>query len=100
MSQNNLLAPVYAGHLNSLFHHTTKDGQAVDFELVNIETHAAPPSHESFALTFRAPSDFPPLQGVYTLEHDKMESGEIFLVPISRDQNGVLFEAVFNRLLD
>jgi hypothetical protein len=35
-------------------------------------------------------------QQIYSLRHEKMDEFEIFLVPISGDENGFRYEAVFN----
>jgi hypothetical protein len=34
------------------------------------------------------------------MEHEQMGEFEIFLVPIARDENGFLYEAVFNYYKD
>jgi hypothetical protein len=34
------------------------------------------------------------------LEHEKLDAMEMLLVPVSRDENNLYFEAVFNRFLN
>lgn len=73
--------------------------QATDFRLV-----AAQPMGEGrsngkrapFALTFQAPPEVSPVQGLYRLEHEELGTLEVFLVPVAGDQEGTDFEAVFN----
>lgn len=48
-----------------------------------------------FSLTFRGPKDQPLEQGLYELDHGEMGSQELFLVPISEDDEGRYYEAVF-----
>jgi hypothetical protein len=35
---------------------------------------------------------------MYQIQHDQLGAFDLFLVPVSQDQDGVYFEAVFNRL--
>lgn len=50
---------------------------------------------EPFSLIFRGPSDQTLPQGTHRLEHDKLGSLELFLVPVGPDEDGMLYEAVF-----
>jgi microcystin-dependent protein len=49
-----------------------------------------------FSVTFRAPIPVNIPQGLITLEHDRHGPLEIFVVPVGRDAQGLLLEAVFN----
>ena len=49
----------------------------------------------SFRLAFRGPCEPVLPQAVYRLQREDFD-GEIFLVPISRDDSGTLYEAIFN----
>ena len=99
MSESKLLGPIYAEHLNSHFHQREADGRVVDFELVKVEMKTSSPRQEEFSLIFRGPLDLPIQQGLFRLEHEKLGTEEIFLVPVSKDTEGIYFEAVFNRFL-
>jgi hypothetical protein len=96
----NLLRPVYEEHLNSIFKLPVSETETIDLELVRINGMDAPPGYESFSLVFRAPHSMPAAQGLYSLRHEKMDASDLFLVPIERNQDGVYFEAVFNRILE
>lgn len=100
MEPTKLLGPVYAEQVNSTFHLTTEDSQDFDLELIEIIVSETPSYQEQFSLIFRAPLNMPPEQKMYRLEHDRMGPAEILLVPVSRDQQGLYFEAVFNRLVE
>jgi len=50
-------------------------------------------------LTFRAPGNAPPQQWLYQLQHEQLGSGKLFMVPIERDGDALIYEAVFNRRL-
>lgn len=95
-----LLAPVYAKHLNTNFRAPLENGETGTFELIEVADKTAPKGYEGFSLMFRAPNNTPIRQGTYHLEHDVMEAADIFLVPISQNESGIVFEAAFNRRLD
>ena len=51
---------------------------------------------ERFSVYFKGPTrPFLP-QKLYTLQHDQMGEFEIFLVPLSQNDQGFRYEAVFN----
>jgi len=92
-----LLAPVFAQHLNTKFRSQLNENRSIDFELVEVEPRFSPDGYECFSLQFRAPADAPIAQASYAVNHEKMGSLTIFLVPIGQDSDGITFEAVFNR---
>ena len=51
---------------------------------------------ERFSAFFCGPADRYLRQMVYSLEHEQMGTFELFLVPLSRDETGYRYEAVFN----
>lgn len=51
---------------------------------------------EPFTLLFRGPREPLLAQGIQRLEHERLGTLEIFLVPIRPDEGGPLYEAVFN----
>ena len=79
---------------------------SLDLEL----TEASPPrvsstggannlTYENFALTFLGPAGRLLPQRVYLFESAKIGRFELFIVPVSRDQNGARYQATFNRLV-
>ena len=95
-----LLSPQFAAQLNTNFRTKFNDDKYTDLELIKVTDRTAPAGYECFSIFFRAPNDVPIAQKMFSLEHDQMDTMNIFLVPISQDQAGIVFEAVFNRLLD
>jgi hypothetical protein len=87
----------FAPHVNSKFAAHLRDASTMELELINVEEKSPSPRQEQFILTFRAPSNAPPEQQVFTLEHAELGSGMMFLVPVGRDAGGLIYEAVFNR---
>lgn len=51
---------------------------------------------ERFSLYFAGPREPSLPQHVYPMEHELMGPFDIFLVPVSQDENGFRYEAVFN----
>ncbi len=49
-----------------------------------------------FSLIFRTASQVVLPQKLYNLKNEKLGKLEIFLVPVARDREGVLYQAVFN----
>ena len=48
---------------------------------------------------FKAPNDAPVAQALYRLHHPVIGSADIFLVPFKKTDEGLFYEAVFNRLI-
>jgi hypothetical protein len=91
------LLPVYAKHINTIFRAPLAEGATLTFKLLEVQNRTGPPGFESFSLLFQAANDTPIRQQTYRIEHDVIDASDMFLVPISQDQNGIIFEAVFNR---
>jgi len=52
-------------------------------------------SREQFSLHFHGPATPALVQRTYRLEHPQFGALEIFLVPIRKDADGMIYEAVF-----
>jgi hypothetical protein len=90
----------FAKHVNTTFRVRLDAEQSTELELVEVKGY--PSKHnehsgmERFSLYFNGPATpFLP-QMLYTLNHDQMGEVEVFLVPLSRDEQGFRYEAVFN----
>jgi hypothetical protein len=75
----------------------THDAGAIPLSLVavlgtGLMGHAA---REQFSIHFRGPATPALPQRIYRLEHPQLGAIEIFLVPIKRDADGMIYEAVF-----
>ncbi len=85
----------FAAQINTMFR-VDKETQA---ELIEVSELKDYPRQNSFTMLFRFPADFPPVQGNYRFEHPRLGVHEIFVVPVEQASDGILFQAVFNRLL-
>ena len=76
----------------------TPGGEPVAAELLTVTPHVrvARPDDPGFSLLFRAATADRLPQGMYPLAHDRLGRLDVFLVPVGRDADGLLLEAVFN----
>lgn len=85
-------------YLNKTFQVSTGDNLAFEAELIEVspvgET-VGPTGRRAFSLVLRGPENEAPEQGIYRLDHEELDSIELFLVPIGPDAKGMKYEAVF-----
>lgn len=73
-----------------------------DFNLTLAEVKAYMPQQneqsgmERFSVFFDGPGDIRLPQQTYRLQHEEMGAIDLFLVPVSGDEKGFRYEAVFN----
>ena len=85
-------------HTKFLLHPETE--RALELELVEVSGGEQPKVEgvECFSLVFRGPGDLLLPQHTYRMEHGELGAFDLFIVPIRRDEDGLYYEAVFNRL--
>jgi len=95
----NVTEKEFSQHLNSTFQVKFVDGE-LPLELVEVKGYPASPAEQSgmerFSVFFDGPPDIRLPQATYQLRHPEMVEVDIFLVPVSGDEKGVRYEAVFN----
>jgi hypothetical protein len=88
----------FSKHVNTKFR--VVDEQPVELELTEVKSYLSKEHEqtgmERFSAFFLGPADRYLLQKTYSIEHEQMGSFELFLVPLSRDESGFRYEAVFN----
>jgi hypothetical protein len=87
-------------NLNSSFRLPVEGGEPFELRLIEVSELNRGPRQEMFSVVFCCCSDRILPQRIYGLEHDAMGQFEIFLVPISKSDQGVNYEAVFNRVIE
>lgn len=87
-------------NLNTRFRMMLDGAAPMEVELIEVKPGRSTPRQEQFALLFRGPQDAPAQQGVFRLEHEKIGAVDLFLVPVRKDEQGLYYEAVFNRLVE
>jgi hypothetical protein len=88
----------FAKNANTKFHVKLDENTRVELELTEISELKLHPHQEEFAVVFRGPLDMYLGQGVGSFTHDQMGQFELFVVPIRQDEQGIYYQAVFNRL--
>ena len=89
----------FSQHLNTRFQ-LKLDDQKIELVLVEVKGYLQR-AHEQtgmerFSVFFEGPGSVRLPQRLYSLEHEQMGEFEIFLVPISGNEQGFRYEAVFN----
>jgi hypothetical protein len=93
-----LNAKLFREQLNSPFKIQHEPAGSITLELVDVAENDSSPRMELFSLQFRGPFRPRLEQQTHRLEHEKLGEFEIFLTPVSADQqNGTIYEAVFHR---
>ena len=71
-----------------------------EITLVEVKNVISNKIQECFSLLFRTSAeDAPIFQQLFRLKHDAFGEMELFLVPVKKNENGIFYEAVFNKLL-
>lgn len=90
----------FSRHLNTKFAVRVEAPEPVELELVEVKAHPSGPHEqqgmERFSAFFRGPAHIRLNQHIFRLAHERMGEFDIFLVPVSQDERGFLYEAVFN----
>jgi len=92
-----LNAKVLSENLHTKFKVHLEGTDAVELEIAEITEPPTLPKLELFVLILRGPSSPRLMQSVHRLEHEKLGAFQIFLTPITGDEQSTTYEAVFNR---
>jgi len=90
----------FSSHVNTKFLMHYGQSQTAELELINVSDVGSSARQSQFSLHFQGPVDAPIAQGVYRIEHPEFEPLDLFLVPLGKDQKGVTYEAIFNRMIE
>jgi len=88
----------FAKHLGTKFEVQVGSHKGIELELTDISELKLSERQEQFAIIFLGPNEAFLCQGIQRMEHKHFGRFEIFLVPISQDDRGYRYEAVFNRI--
>lgn len=89
----------FAECLETIFRVSPAPTGHIELTLTQVSPLITTPGQETFSLLFHGPAAYPLHQGIYAFEHDRLARQEIFIVPVGRDQEGMQYEAIFNRLV-
>jgi hypothetical protein len=82
----------------AIFDVVSEGNTILSITLEDIHVHILTENHQNYSLIFRGPQHPFMTQGIQTIGHPELGTSEIFLVPIGKDTDGYLYEAVFNRI--
>ncbi|MGH8079228.1 MAG: DUF6916 family protein [Lysobacter sp.] len=88
----------FAGHVNETYTAQLNDS-TVPFVLVEARAMSTRPEQSArmpFSLLFRNGSSFLFPQQIYLMRHESIGEVGIFLVPVARERDGFLYQAIFN----
>ncbi len=88
-----------AEYVNSAFVVLDAPDGAITIQLIEVTPLRATARQEIFSLMFRGPAGHFLPQHTYTLRHEQLGEFELMLVPVERDEEGFIYEAAFNRLI-
>ncbi len=89
----------FTAELNTNFEAQADAEKVFEMTLVEVKNVISNKIQECFSLLFRAADDAPVFQQSFRLRHDRLGEMELFLVPVKKNENGLFYEAVFNKLL-
>lgn len=89
----------FASNLNTDFKIGLDDSVSLEARLTEVSEQKLSATQERFSIIFRLPHEPFLGQGIRRFQHEQMGEFELFLVPISKDDEGIYYEAVFNRMV-
>lgn len=94
-----LSGALFERHISTKFWMHAENGERVALELVRFQNGHCTLTNEQFSLLFRGGGNTIYPQRTYAVEHEVIGKFDLFLVPVGRDAEGTLYEAVFNRFI-
>jgi hypothetical protein len=88
----------FAKCFNDAFHVMGEHRGAFSLRLIRISMEKSPPEEHVFSLLFHGSADKLLTQGIHHLKHHELGEVDVFLVPVSHDQQAGYYHAVFNHL--
>lgn len=95
---DSLTHETFAKHLGTKFEVQVGSDKIIELELTDVSKLELSERQEQFAIVFRGPNELFLGQGIQRMKHEQLGQFEIFIVPISQDDRGYRYEAVFNRI--
>jgi hypothetical protein len=87
----------FTDNLNTQFRIFFEPDISFNLELFEVADGITTPEQEQFSLFFRGPLETAFRQGIHRLEHERLGELQLFLVPVDRKPDGMVYEAAFNR---
>ena len=94
----NLNSRIFSEQLHTTFQLRVPGAAPLLLELTEVSEENQSPSVEQFSLAFRGPLVPHIPQGTYNVEHEKLGTFDLFIVPLGPDQSGMRYQVIFSRL--
>lgn len=91
--------PAFQNCLNTYFLSTDETGREVELLLTRVSDLKTTHNSQSFSILVQGPADHLMPQRIYHLSHPQLGEFDIFIVPVARQADGFVYEAVFNQIL-
>lgn len=72
----------------------------ISLKFFEISENQQTPQTNCFSILLKSKPDYFLEQRIYNLRHEKHGEGVLFIVPIRRDEDGIVYESVFNRYVE
>lgn len=92
-------ARTFSEQLHTRFKVHAGNPDLLELELAEVNERPTSPKVELFSLIFHGPVAPRLPQSIHHLEHDKLGKFELFLTPVGLEEDRILYEAVFHRLI-
>jgi hypothetical protein len=89
----------FAENLNSAFQVLEGTPQEISLALTHVSELLTSPHQQTFSILFKGPLEWFLPQHIYHLQHARLGELELFLVPVGQEQDGFVYQAVFNHFL-
>jgi uncharacterized protein DUF6916 len=97
MDPSQYLVETFTPHVGSEFKAAVDGGKSLALALVEVQPGPSSPQVLQFSLVFRGPLEPVLPQRVVQLQHPRLGELDLFLVPIAKEAQGIMYQAVFNR---
>ncbi len=89
----------FAYNCNSRFLVLIEHEVEIELMLVEVTEKKISKYQEQYSLFFKGKPENFLTQSIYHLKHDVLGNFDLFLVPVGKDEQGFLYEAAFNNLV-
>ena len=93
-----LTSESFSKNLNTSFEIQVSALNTQELELIEISKKRVHRGTESFDVLFRGSKENQFTQGTYLINHARMGSFPVFVVPVGNGKNGVFYQAIFSRM--
>src|SRR5438093_10722201 len=91
-------AQAFSKHLHKTFTLRRPEGSTMVLELAEVKSIRSTPQNEQFSLVFQGPASPHLEQRMYSIGSQGTGDLDLFIVPVGKNEKGIVYEVVFNQL--